>query len=110
MHISWLKYITTDNLPPFTINTYATLVKASAGNTITNKRPATHIPNTLPTPEATCNAPIDIEEINDHKTLLHQTIYHVNRLKTNHLTAKHICHHIHNGLTPEGLTRIHPED
>ena len=31
-------------------------------------------------------------------------------MKTNHLTAKHLCHHIHNGLTPERLTRIHPED
>jgi hypothetical protein len=31
-------------------------------------------------------------------------------LKTDHLTAKHLCHHIHIGLTPEHLTRIRTED
>ncbi len=85
-------------------------MKVSAGSTKTNKRPTTYIPNILPTPEATSKAPIDIVENNDNKTLLHQTIYHVNRLKTDHLTTKHLCHHIHNGLTPEDLTRIHPEE
>jgi len=46
----------------------------------------------------------------NHKTLLHQTTYHVNQLKTNHLAAKHCCHHIHSGLTPKHITRIHYED
>jgi len=54
--------------------------------------------------------PLDVVEIDDHTTLLHQTIYHVNQLKIDHLTAKHLCHHIHSGLIPENLTRVHPED
>ena len=31
-------------------------------------------------------------------------------MKTDQLSAKHRCHHIHSGLTPEHLTRVHPED
>jgi hypothetical protein len=49
-------------------------------------------------------------EITDHKTLLHKTIYHVNKLKTNHLTTKQLCKHIDDGFTPEHLARIHSED
>jgi hypothetical protein len=49
-------------------------------------------------------------KINDHKTLLHETIYHAKQLKTDHLTAKHLCQHIHNGFTPEQLARIPLED
>jgi hypothetical protein len=48
--------------------------------------------------------------MNDHNILLHHTIYHINQLKTDHLTAKHLCRHIHSGLTPEQLSRIRPED
>ena len=109
IHNSWLPYITINNLPPYTTNTYTTLVKASVVNNISNKCPATHIPDTLPTSDATNQAPIDIVEITSHKTLLRHTIYHVNQLKTNHLTAKHLCRHIHNGLTPKQLIRIRPE-
>jgi len=69
-----------------------------------------YIPDTLSTLDATNSSPLDIVEINDHKTLLHQTIYHVNHLKTDQLTAKHLCQHIYNGLTPEHLTRIRSED
>ena len=79
-------------------------------NTLPNKRPATYIPDTLPTPDATNPAPLDIAEINDHKTLLHQTIYHAKHLKTDHITATDLYHHIHSGLTPEHLTSIRPED
>ncbi len=31
-------------------------------------------------------------------------------MKTDHLTTKHLCHHIHSGITPKHLTRVHPED
>jgi len=110
IHTSCLQFIAPDNLPPYTTNSYATLAKASAVNAIPNKRPATHIPDTLPTPDVTNPATFDIVEINDHKTLLHQTIYHVSQLKTDHLTAKHPCDHIHGGLTPEHRNRINPED
>jgi hypothetical protein len=75
-----------------------------------NKRPATHIPDTLPTPDTTNPAPLTVTEITDHKTLLHKTIYHVNQFRTDHLTAKQLCQHIDSGFTPEHLSRIHPED
>jgi hypothetical protein len=90
IHASWLQFITPDNLPPHTANSYANLMKASTGNAISNKCPTTHIPDTLPTPDATNLAPLHIMEIDDHKTLLHKTIYHVNHLKTDNLTAKHL--------------------
>ena len=35
---------------------------------------------------------------------------HFNRWKPEYLTAKQICHHIHSGLMPGDLTRVHPED
>ncbi len=53
---------------------------------------------------------LDILEIYDHKNLLHQTIYHINNWKTEHLFAKHICHHIHNGVVPKNLNRVHEDD
>jgi hypothetical protein len=49
-------------------------------------------------------------EINDHKALLHKTIYHVTQLKTDHLTAKHLYQHIHSGFILEHFARIHPDD
>jgi hypothetical protein len=109
IHTSWKQFITPDNLPPYTTNSYANLMKSTILNTTTNKCPATHIPDTLPTPEATNPAPLHIMEINDHKTLLHKTIYHVNQIKTDHLTAKHLCQHIHSGFTPRHLARVCPE-
>jgi len=109
IHASWLKCISPDNLPQQTTNSYVNLMKASAGNITSNKRPAAHIPDTLPTPDATNPAPLHIMEINDHNTLLHKTIYHVNNLKTYHLTTQHRCPHIHSGFTLEHLSRIHPE-
>ena len=63
-----------------------------------------------PYTDAIISTPLDILEINDHQTILHETIYHVNHLKTGHLTAKHLCHHIHSGLTPDHFTCVHPED
>ena len=71
---------------------------------------ATHIPETLPSPDTSNPAPLHIIEITDHKTLLHKTIYHVNQLKTDHLTAKQLCQHIDNGFTPDHLARILPKD
>jgi hypothetical protein len=85
IYASWLKFITPDNLAPHTTNSYANLMKASVGNATSNKRPATHIPDTIPTPDITNPAPQDIMEMNDYKTLLHKTIYHVNQLKADHL-------------------------
>jgi hypothetical protein len=110
IHTSWLKFSTPDNLPPHTTNSYANLVKASAVNATSKKRPATHTPDTLPIPDATNPAPLHIMEINGHKTLLHKTIYNVNHLKTNRITAKHLCQHSHCGFTPKHLARIRPED
>jgi hypothetical protein len=49
-------------------------------------------------------------EIHDHTTLLHKTIYHVNQIKTDHLTTKHPCQHIHSGFTPKHLALARPED
>ena len=67
IHTSWLKFITPDNLPQHTTNSYANLVKAFPVNANSNKRPATHIPDTLPTSDATSPAPLHIMEINYHK-------------------------------------------
>jgi len=49
-------------------------------------------------------------EMDGHKHLLHQTIYHVNKWHTAHLTAKHLCEHIYNGLTPDHLKLDRPDD
>jgi len=110
IHTSWIKFITPDNLPLHSPNSYANSMNASTANANPNKRPATYIPEALPTPDAYIPAPLHIMEITDHKTLLHKTIYHVKQLKTDHLTTKHLCQHIDSGLTPEHLARIHPED
>ena len=99
IHTSWLKFTTPDNLPPYKTNSYATLVKAPTTDAISNKRPATQITDTLPTPDANIPAPLHIIEINVHKTFLHKTIYHINQLKTARLTAKHLCQHIHSGFS-----------
>jgi hypothetical protein len=40
---------------------------------------------------------------------LHQTIDHVNLWHTEHITAKQLCNHIYNRLTPEQLTQDHPK-
>jgi hypothetical protein len=85
-------------------------MKTFTSNATSNKRPAIHISDTLPNSEATNPASLHIMEIKDHKTLLHKTVYHVNQSKTNNLTAKHLCQHIHSGFTPEHLARIRPED
>jgi hypothetical protein len=77
IHTSWLKFILPDILPPHRPNSYANLMAAPTANANPNKRPATHIPETLPTPDASSPAPLHIMEITDHKTLLHKTIYHV---------------------------------
>jgi len=80
IHASWKQFITPHNLPPHTIKSYANLMKATIPNATTNKRPATHIPDTLPPPGTTNPAPIHIMEVNDHETLLLITIYHVNQI------------------------------
>jgi len=110
IHASWKQFITPDNFHSHTTNSYANLIKATIADATTNKRPATRIPDTLPTLDATNPAKLQMLEITDHKTLLHKTIYHVDQLKTDHLTAKHLCRHIHNGFTPDHLARIRPEN
>jgi hypothetical protein len=49
-------------------------------------------------------------EIDAHKHLQHCTIYHVNKWKTDHLTAQQFCHHRMEGLTAEHLTRENSDD
>ncbi len=49
-------------------------------------------------------------EIDGHKHLLHHTIYHVNKWRTEHLTTKQFCPHRMDGLTTAHLTRESPED
>jgi hypothetical protein len=110
IHISWTKFITPNNLPSHKPNSYANLTSAATANITPNKRPATHIPETLPTPDASNPAPLHITEITDHKTLLHTTLPRVKQLKTDHLTTKHLCQHFDTGLTTKHLARIHPED
>jgi hypothetical protein len=83
---SWKQFITPDNIPTHITNSYANIIKTIIPNASTNKDPATHIPDTLPIIDATNPAPPHEMEINDHKTLLHKTIYHVNQIKTDHLT------------------------
>jgi hypothetical protein len=87
IHTSWIKFITPDNLPSHKPNSYANLMHTSTANITPNKRPDTHIPENLSTSDAPDPAPLNIMEINDHKTLLHKTIYNVKQLKTDHLTA-----------------------
>jgi hypothetical protein len=70
IHTSWLKYITPEKLLTHKPNSYATLMKAPTANATSNKRPASHIPETLPTPDASNPVPLHIMEINDHKTHL----------------------------------------
>jgi hypothetical protein len=110
IHTSWLKFITPENLLTHRPNSYVTLMKSPIAKATSNKRPATHIPETLPTSNASNPAPLHRMEINYHKTLLHKTIYHVKQLNTDHLTARHLCQHIYSGFTPEHLDRIHPDD
>jgi hypothetical protein len=98
IHTSWIKFITPNNLPSHKPNSYANLMNTA--NVNPNKRPATHIPETLPTPDASNPVPLHITKITDHKTLLHKTLYHVKQLKTDLLSAKHLCQHIDNGFTP----------
>jgi hypothetical protein len=81
MHASWRQFTTPDNLPPHTTNFYPNLMKPSIPTAYTNSGPATHISDALPTLDATNPAPLHIMEINDHRTLLHKTIYHVNQSK-----------------------------
>jgi hypothetical protein len=107
---SWMKFITPDNIPSHKPNSHANLMHTPTSNIISNKRPAMHIPETLPTPDASNPAPLHIMEITDHKTLFHKTIYQVNQLKTDHLTPTQLCQHIDRGFTLEHLARIHPED
>ena len=108
IHTSWIKFIAPDSLPSHKPNSYSNLVNTA--NVNPNKRPATHTPEILPTPDASNPAPLHITEITDHKKLLHKTIYHVKQLKTDHLSARHLCQHVDSGFTSEHLARIHPED
>ena len=68
------------------------------------------IPQNIPTPLQTPDTPLDTMEIDGHKYLLHQTIYHINQWHMAHLTAKPFCEHINNGLAPEHLKRDHSDD
>jgi hypothetical protein len=70
IHTSWIKYLKTDTLPTHKPNSYANLMNASTTSTNPNKCPATHILDTLPTPDTTNPAPLIITEITDHKKLL----------------------------------------
>jgi hypothetical protein len=110
IHTSWIKFITPENLPSHKPNFYANLMHTLIANITSNKRPAIHISDTLPTSDTSNPAPLHIMKITNYKTLLHKAIYQVNQLKTDHLTTKQLCQHIDNGFTPEHLARIHPED
>jgi hypothetical protein len=70
IHTSWIKFIKPDNLSTHKQNSYANLMSAHTTSINTNKRTATQIPDTLPTPDTTNTAPLHITEITDHKTLL----------------------------------------
>ena len=61
------------------------------------------IPHYILTPQIIPYNPLDTMEIDGHKPLLRQTIYHVNKWHIEHLTARQLCKHINTGLTPEHL-------
>ena len=86
-------------------------MNTSTVNATTNKRPATRIPDIIPTPDTTNPAPLHTMEIKDHKHFYTKpyTTY-VNHLKIDRLAAKHLCQHMYNDFTPEHLACIRPED
>jgi len=107
---SWHKYINPSNPPTYTPTTYATLTSTPLNTTKPPKRPASPTTNNIPIPQHTVDTPLDTMEIDGHKHLPRQTIYHVSQWHTEHLTTKQLCTHINDGLAPEHLTRDHPED
>jgi hypothetical protein len=110
IHPTWLPYIPPNDLPTHLACSYNTLTKAPPTNKPTKKITTPSTPHIIPTPSATSDTPLDVLDINDHKILLKQTIYHTNQWKLDQLTAKQLCHHIYSSLATRGLTRVHPED
>ena len=74
------------------------------------KRPPPPVPKDLPDPHHTADNPLDAMEIDAHKHLPHCTLYHVNKWKLEHLTAKQFCHHRMEGLTTAHLTQENSDD
>ena len=110
IHPSRHTYIKQTDLPTNTSTTYATLCSTPLNTTKPPNRQATPTTDNIPIPQHTADTPLDTMEIDWHKYLLRQTIYTVNQWHTEHPTAKQLCKHIKNGLTPERITRDHPED
>jgi hypothetical protein len=117
IHHTWHQYINTDEIPDHTLHSYATLASTPTSNKTassttpkTLKRPTPPIPKDLPDPHHTADNPLDTMEIDAHKHLPHCTIYHVNKWRPEHLTAKQFCQHRMEGLTYAHLTRDNSED
>jgi hypothetical protein len=107
-----------DDIPAHTPLSYAPLTNTPTPNITAStatpknylKRPPPPIPKDLPEPQHAADNPLDTMEIDAHKHLPHCTIYHVNKWRPEHLTAKQFCHHRREGLTTEHLTRENTDD
>jgi hypothetical protein len=58
---------------------YATLTNTPTTTPLPLTKPLDPIPHNIPTPAHTPDTSLDIMEIDEHKHLLHHTIYHVNK-------------------------------
>ncbi len=79
IHPSWHIHIATDNLPAHVPPSYATLTNATTTKPNPLKQAGPPATLKIPSPQHTTDNPLDIMEIDGHKHLLHQTIYHVSR-------------------------------
>jgi hypothetical protein len=100
IHPSWHSYINPNNLPKYTPTTYASLSSTPLNTTKPPKRPATPTTDNIPIPRHIVDTPLNTMEIDGHKHLPRQTICHVSQWHTDHLSAKQLCTHINDGLSP----------
>jgi hypothetical protein len=70
----------------------------------------THITGPTASPQHIASTPLDVTTMDNHKHLLHNTIYHGHKWREDTLTAKQLCQHVDNGLIPNKLDKTNPED
>jgi len=87
-----------------------TLTAPSTNTSPSQKRSRIHVTGPNASPQHTTSTPLDVTAIDNHKKLLHNTIYHVRKWKEDTLTAKQLSRHVENGLVPNKFDRTNPED
>ena len=109
-HHTWYPYLITRGLPTHTPTNFETLIKCSSNHRTTLKRTADTNIQPSPIISTTLEHGLEVLEVDDHRIQIHNTVYHVKKWNTSHITAKQLCQHIDSGLTPKNLVRINPED